>query len=77
MLELCYYNIREREEAQTKKERKNKMLKVHVCWGAEVHEVFEVVAESIADLQKAMVELEERYEDAQVYFDGEEIIVDC
>lgn len=51
------------------------MLKVHVCIGDYVSEVFEVKAVSIYDLQERMKELETEYPNADVIFDGEEIIV--
>ena len=51
------------------------MLKVHVCIGDYVSEVFEVKAVSIYDLQERMKELEVEYSNADVIFDGEEIIV--
>lgn len=51
------------------------MLKVHVCIGDYVAEVFEVKAVSIYDLQKRMRKLEAEYPNSDVIFDGEEIIV--
>lgn len=52
------------------------MLKVHVCIGDYVAEVFEVEeAVSVHDLQKRMRKLEAEYPNSDVIFDGEEIIV--
>lgn len=51
------------------------MLKVHVCVADYLVEIFEVEAVSIHDLQERMKELETEFSDAEVLFDGEEIIV--
>lgn len=51
------------------------MLEVHVCVADYLVEIFEVEAVSIHDLQERMKELEAEFPDAEVIFDGEEIIV--
>lgn len=51
------------------------MLEVHVCVADYVAEVFEVEAVFVYDLQERMRELEAEFPDAEVIFDGEEIVV--
>ena len=51
------------------------MLEVHVCVADYLVEIFEVEAVSIHDLQERMKELEAEFPDAEVIFDGEEIVI--